>query len=675
MNSTTVAFTVALVLAAPLLLPWRMTHGVGLRVAKWLSRGADASTSANTSGHSLFFATTKHVRVSPVGHSFVFPVVYLGFNVGSSATDPFRSIFFAHNALALLSVWNKDLLVGSGSLRERVMAVLRDANTPLPLPIGRILLVTAPRVLGLPSFNPLNVYYCHDDSAAQPLRAIILEVNNTFGERHLYVLDGSNRWESPKKGFHSSYEVQRSFFVSPFNNRSGVYETHISDMTGNKTGVLLIIKEYAPASNELLTPDSKIEIEPHSKPSKHLIASVEGNGVPLTPATVLCLLYFHPLTIFLTMPRIMMEAWKIAYVKKLGVYQKPNPQHAPPLVPAASSIGASSNGAPVPPGKGRTIHQLPESSVDIFCKEIAFSHFTKLCKLAPLGTRLILHLRYLPRTLIISREGVISETSEPTPFPLIDESGANDSPDIMIHLSSPAFLTRLVLDAENTARAVSCAFVAGDWSAADANHIARFLQLCAGSLEKRRLQSQPDAHSGEPEDGEKVAGLGRSLFEWAFSSYLRFGGGVEMARFSSRHSEFPPFCAIQNTAGNDVFQKDVGQAITSMKPVSIVAEGSEWTLLRGVLELWAGEALFRSVTRFVVDPSLVGKRVLEVYSNADQNVNEAGDGIGKAWFEKLKAQNDTTRGWTLVGEFGDEVDILAKERYRYQVLKDCAGTV
>ncbi|KAJ3237620.1 hypothetical protein HDU81_009170 [Chytriomyces hyalinus] len=662
MNSAAVAVTVALVLAAPLLLPWRMTHGVGLRVAKWLSRGADAS--ANTSGHSLFFATTKHVRVSPVGHSFVFPVVYLGFNVGTAATDPFRSLFFAHNALALLSVWNKDLLVGTGSLRERVLTVLRDANTPLPLPIGRILLVTAPRVFGLPSFNPLNVYYCHDDSPTQPLRAIILEVNNTFGERHLYVLDESNRWESPKKGFHSSYEVQRSFFVSPFNNRSGVYETHISDMTGNKTGVLLIIKEYAPASNELLTPDSKIEIEPHVTPSKHLIASVEGAGVPLTPATVLCLLYFHPLTIFLTMPRIMMEAWKIAYVKKLGVYQKPNPQHAPPL--AAQS-------APVPPGKGRTIHQLPESSVDNFCKGIAFSHFTKLCKLAPLGTRLVLHLRYLPRTLVITREGVISETSEPTPFPLIDENGAGDFLDIVIHLSSPAFLTRLVLDAENTARAISCAFIAGDWSAADVNHIARFLRLCAGSLDKRaRLQSQPDDPSNEPGDASKVAGagLGRSLFEWAFSRYLRFGGGPAMARFSSRHSEFPPFCAIRNTAGDDALKKQVGNASASMKPVSISAEGSEWTLLRGVLELWAGEALFRSVTRFVVDPSLVGQRVLEVYSTRVENDDKADD--GKAWFEKLKAQGEATRGWTLVGEFGDEVDILAKERYRYHVLKDCA---
>ena len=42
-----------------------------------------------------------------------------------------------------------------------------------------------PRILGY-AFNPLSVYFC--DDAGGVLRAILYEVNSTFGERHSYVI-------------------------------------------------------------------------------------------------------------------------------------------------------------------------------------------------------------------------------------------------------------------------------------------------------------------------------------------------------------------------------------------------------------------------------------------------------------------------------------------------------
>ena len=42
-----------------------------------------------------------------------------------------------------------------------------------------------PRILGY-AFNPLSVYFCH--GADGGLQAIIYEVNNTFGERHSYLI-------------------------------------------------------------------------------------------------------------------------------------------------------------------------------------------------------------------------------------------------------------------------------------------------------------------------------------------------------------------------------------------------------------------------------------------------------------------------------------------------------
>lgn len=52
---------------------------------------------------------------------------------------------------------------------------------------GSIRLLTQCRVLGY-VFNPISMFYCHDVHGA--LATVVAEVNNTFGERHLYLLDG-----------------------------------------------------------------------------------------------------------------------------------------------------------------------------------------------------------------------------------------------------------------------------------------------------------------------------------------------------------------------------------------------------------------------------------------------------------------------------------------------------
>ena len=50
---------------------------------------------------------------------------------------------------------------------------------------GKILLLCFPRLFGY-GFNPLSLWYClHRDGS---LRAVICEVNNTFGEHHFYLL-------------------------------------------------------------------------------------------------------------------------------------------------------------------------------------------------------------------------------------------------------------------------------------------------------------------------------------------------------------------------------------------------------------------------------------------------------------------------------------------------------
>jgi DUF1365 family protein len=69
-------------------------------------------------------------------------------------------------------------------------------------------MLAMPRILGH-GFNPLTVYYCH--GADGRLTGMIYEVNNTFGERHSYVIPAR-----PEAGGMVRHACAKDFYVSPF---------------------------------------------------------------------------------------------------------------------------------------------------------------------------------------------------------------------------------------------------------------------------------------------------------------------------------------------------------------------------------------------------------------------------------------------------------------------------
>ena len=83
-------------------------------------------------------------------------------------------------------------------------------------PVARLFMFTYPRVLGY-VFNPLTVYYGFD--ASERLCLMVYEVNNTFGERHTYVL--------PVEG-PGQQQCRKQLYVSPFNRVEGTYHFTIS---------------------------------------------------------------------------------------------------------------------------------------------------------------------------------------------------------------------------------------------------------------------------------------------------------------------------------------------------------------------------------------------------------------------------------------------------------------
>jgi DUF1365 family protein len=81
----------------------------------------------------------------------------------------------------------------------------------LTWPGGRVLLLTHCRVAGY-VFNPVSFFYCFDPGG--DLAIVVAEVNNTYGERHVYVLPGGGSADRLHK---------KEFHVSPFFGLEGTY--------------------------------------------------------------------------------------------------------------------------------------------------------------------------------------------------------------------------------------------------------------------------------------------------------------------------------------------------------------------------------------------------------------------------------------------------------------------
>ncbi|KAI9813194.1 MAG: hypothetical protein M1832_006366 [Thelocarpon impressellum] len=197
-------------------------------------------------------------------------------------------------------------------------------------------LVTAPRFLGY-SFNPVSFWYLYDEG--KQLKAMILEVNNTFDERRMYFLGqapepdripASSPQQTISKGdvgpaHDHAFEMSpgklraswpKDFHVSPFNSRDGTYSLVASDPSFPDTD------GQGPVRNHitLRSPQGPVT----------LVASVFSEGPSLDPSnmTIWGSLRFVAMWWWvglMTFPRIVREAGKLFLKRRLGmrVYWRP----------------------------------------------------------------------------------------------------------------------------------------------------------------------------------------------------------------------------------------------------------------------------------------------------------------------------------------------------------------
>lgn len=101
-----------------------------------------------------------------------------------------------------------------GSLQGFIAGLLEPAGLACATDVT---LVTTPRTTGY-GFNPVSFWLCRD--GAGDLRAVLAEVSNTFGERHLYLC---HRPDLAPITASDRLAGDKLFHVSPFLPRSGRY--------------------------------------------------------------------------------------------------------------------------------------------------------------------------------------------------------------------------------------------------------------------------------------------------------------------------------------------------------------------------------------------------------------------------------------------------------------------
>lgn len=164
------------------------------------------------------FGQVRHYRQRPRKHGFAYPTYFLMLPLRSMLQQSPTPGAWALNRSGWLSFFESDHGDGRSPAQGGALGWL-DAllqREGIADATGEVWLHTYPRVLGH-TFKPVSFWYCHRaaNDRGGALRAIVVEVNNTFGERHCYLLD------APRYG--QTLLADKVFHVSPFNPVAGHY--------------------------------------------------------------------------------------------------------------------------------------------------------------------------------------------------------------------------------------------------------------------------------------------------------------------------------------------------------------------------------------------------------------------------------------------------------------------
>ncbi|EME46331.1 hypothetical protein DOTSEDRAFT_70354 [Dothistroma septosporum NZE10] len=269
----------------------------------------------------LITSRTTHSRLFPEKHAFSYSYLFVGIPVGLEGSvggllsvDSPKPAWFDVRSKDYLARGQDQLGLGERLKRYLHTQGVTDRDYAFAY------LITAPRFLGY-SFNPVSFWYLYDSDTH--LKYMILEVNNTFDERRMYLLKAvkSEHDELDKNSPSDPAAItftdtwSKDFHVSPFNSRKGTYSLKAKDP-------LIVFQETAH-----LAIDNTIVLR-SSKGHTKLIARVWSQGTPVSPAEVTTfqlskfILAWWWVGLF-TFPRTVWQAQKLFVRRKLHVWYRP----------------------------------------------------------------------------------------------------------------------------------------------------------------------------------------------------------------------------------------------------------------------------------------------------------------------------------------------------------------
>lgn len=242
----------------------------------------------------VIFGSVMHARHAPVTHRFAYPLACL--RLPLSQLDSLRVPLLGIDRRNVFNLCFADHGKGDGGdPRVWVRDVLASRGLD-EIVDGEIVLQTFPRLFGY-VFNPVSFWLCHDRRGE--LRAVVAEVNNTFGERHSYVAAHDNGAPITSD---DELLARKVFHVSPFLAVRGEYRFRFVESAQH----------------------SRIHVDLWDAGRRVLSTCLQGPIAPLDATAMRRWLWRHPAMTAQVMLRIHAQAWRL-WRKRVPFFRKPVP--------------------------------------------------------------------------------------------------------------------------------------------------------------------------------------------------------------------------------------------------------------------------------------------------------------------------------------------------------------
>ncbi|MGY9008323.1 MAG: DUF1365 domain-containing protein [Rhodobacterales bacterium] len=236
-------------------------------------------------------AKTYHVRKGEIKNSFSYGVDYV--LLSDEQKNDVRG--FSHNKINLFSIFDNDHggIRGQGEGHNWARDTLRNNN--ISIPGLKVSLLAQPRMF-FTKFTPISFWLCFDLDAK--LKVVIVEVNNTFGDRHSYLCSNEDLAEIT---IESQMVGRKLLHVSPFQPMLGTYGFTF-DITNKKIVIKIEYKhEYGGVT-----------------------ATLVGDRSPLTTKSIFAALLRRPFGSMRILSLIHFQAFRL-WIKKASFNSRPTP--------------------------------------------------------------------------------------------------------------------------------------------------------------------------------------------------------------------------------------------------------------------------------------------------------------------------------------------------------------